>query len=83
MTLLTDLDKAVPACRTAIGTTWLDRLPDDAQKEMLAAREKFRSGGYRGVSQTSFARLLIKFATDRGWTVCKVSRMKEWLASLD
>lgn len=80
MTLLAELDKAAPTCRAAIGTTWFDRLPADAQKELLAAREKYLAGGYRGVSQTSFARLLMKAATDRGWAVCRITRMKEWLA---
>lgn len=82
MTLLAELDRAAAEVANApkpSRITWFDRLPDEAQRELLAAREKYRVGGWRELSREAFARLLIKTATDRGWPVCQLTRMKSWL----
>ena len=82
MTLITELDQAAKDASAAMARlSWFDRLPEDAKSELLAAREKFCSGGYPGLAKSAFARLLIKAATDRGWAVCKITGMKEWLAN--
>ena len=59
--------------------TWWDRLPDDAQRELLAVRERFQSGGYQG-ARTALARVLHDRCSQRGWKTCDPKRLGEWLA---
>ena len=59
--------------------TWWDRLPEDAQRELLAVRERFQSGGYQG-SGTALARVLEARCAERGWKTCDHKRLREWLA---
>lgn len=80
MTLIAELDQAAKDAGTTLArSSWFDRLPEDARTELLTARDKFCGGGYPGLTKSAFARLLIKAATDRGWAVCKLTGMKEWL----
>jgi hypothetical protein len=75
---LAELDAAVAAVKTARPPTWFDRQPPEAQEIFLAARDKWRSGGYT-VRRFTLARVLIEYAVKNGWDVCDAKRMSEWL----
>ena len=77
---LADLDAAVT--QQCGRRTWFDLLDADAQAELLAARKRWRDGGYT-VKRQTLARLIVSAATDRGWKVCDIKRMSEWLAKKD
>jgi len=58
--------------------TWFDRLPDEAQQDLLAIRKRFQAGEY-GVTRTQLARLISRAAKERGWKVREKTGMVEWL----
>lgn len=80
---LAAIDAAVAEVVNAKPATWLDRLPDDARDMMLAAREKFRSGGYGTVKKLTLARILYDHAEQQGWKIADPRRLAEWLAKHD
>lgn len=63
-------------------TTWIDRLDADARSELLAARKKWREGGYQ-LRRLTLARMIVAAARERGWAVCDETRMAEWLSRND
>jgi hypothetical protein len=80
-TLLDEIDSAVAVTAEASRRkTWFDCLQSDAQQVLVAARDKFRAGGYE-ITRYALARVLVDHATKHGWKVCDTKRMSEWLAS--
>lgn len=79
-TLLDEIDSAVAAtAESRKPRTWFDALPDDAKATLLAAREKFQSGGY-DIPKYTLASVLIDYAAKRGWRICNRKGLTEWLA---
>ena len=78
--LLAVVDAAASSYRSRI--TWFDRLHDDAKSELLAARKKWRDGGYT-LKRLTLARMIVEAARERGWAVCDEKRMSEWLSKND
>lgn len=60
--------------------TWFDDLTPEAQAELLDVRKRFQAGefGQRGKALT-VAKLLAPSCEERGWKVCDIKRMSEWL----
>lgn len=78
--LLDDVDTAVTSHKGR--TIWFDRLDADAKSELLAARKKWRGGGYQ-LRRLTLARIIVESARERGWVVCDETRMAEWLSKND
>lgn len=76
--LLADIDAAA-AVAAVSRTTWFDRLPPDAVETLCAARDKFRAGGYGKLKAQPLARILLEHGSKRGWTLCDIKRLSEWL----
>lgn len=76
---LADIDAAVAAFTAERRLTWFDRLPTEAMDSLLAARQKFQSGGYGDLPRLTLARVLIDYAEKHGWKTCDYKRMGEWL----
>jgi hypothetical protein len=77
---LADIDAA--AAVQCVRRTWFDALSEEAQKELLSVRHRWRDGKYT-MKRMTLARFVIKAATDRGWKTCDLKRMAEWLAKND
>jgi len=60
------------------GVTWFFRLPEEAQKEMLAVRERFHAGGY-AAKRYQIANALIASTKNRGWELPTESTVAKWL----
>jgi hypothetical protein len=78
--LLAVVDAAASSYRHR--TTWFDRLDADAKSELMAARKKWRDGGYT-LKRLTLARMIVEAARERGWPVCDATRMSEWLRKND
>jgi hypothetical protein len=79
-TLLDEIDSAVAVtAEAARRKTWFDHLPADGQQVLVAARDKFRAGGYE-ITRHALARVLVDHAAKQGWKVADSRRMSEWLA---
>ena len=76
--LLADIDAAAAAA-SVTRTIWFDRLPPDAVETLNAAREKFMAGGYGQLKAQPLARILLEHAAKRGWVLCDIKRLAEWL----
>lgn len=77
---LAAIDAAVEQALNAPRTTWFERLPDDARETLLAAREKFHSGGYGTLRPHTLCRVLTEHAEKQGWKIAKIKGLSEWLA---
>lgn len=77
------IDAAVAQVANARRETWVDRLPDEARELLIAAREKFQSGGYGTVKKLTLARVLYEHAETQGWKVADPTRLSAWLAKHD
>lgn len=77
---LADIDASVATIAAERQLTWFDRLPTDAMDTLLAAKTKFRSGGYGSTKRLTLARILVNYGQEHGWKVCDSKRMSEWLA---
>ena len=59
--------------------TWLDRLGDHDQAEVLETRRRFHAGGYGTQSAASVARALLELAAENGWKLVGEKELAEWL----
>jgi hypothetical protein len=59
--------------------TWLDRLGDHDQAEVLETRRRFHAGGYGTQSAASVARALLELAAENGWQLVGEKELAEWL----
>jgi cysteine synthase len=56
--------------------SWFDRLPPDAQAELLVVRNGFNPSLHQ---KRAFALAVIEAAKERGWEIAKEKQVIEWL----
>jgi len=61
---------------------FFDKLPPEAQAELLEVRRRFQAGELQA-SASSLAELLIEEAATSGWEVCGPQGMRVWLSRRD
>ena len=59
--------------------TWLDRLGEQDQAEVLETRRRYHAGGYGTQSAASVARALLELAAENGWQLVGEKELAEWL----
>lgn len=61
-------------------STWWHCLPDEAREELADVRKRFHAGEYgpRAKAHT-IARLLMPHCEAKGWKICDIKRLAEWL----
>lgn len=59
--------------------SWFDALPHDAQKQLLAVKKRFMSGGYPGTGKRALARAIIAAAKENGWKTAGEQGVIYWL----
>lgn len=58
---------------------FIERLPRDAQDELLEVRRQFQAGGFGDASAMEVSRRVHAFAADRGWKLVSVKELSLWL----
>ena len=65
--------------RPQVAKTWLTRLPEETQRELLEIRAAFVSGEIVSTAR-SLARDIVAECQERGINICTVDTLREWLA---
>lgn len=76
---LSEIDAAVAKLTNYRQISWFDRLPVDAANTFMSAKKKFHAGGYGKTPKLTLARVLAKYATDKGLSTCGYKGIAEWL----
>jgi hypothetical protein len=76
---LVDRLKALPPQRKHGPKTWLERLPPDVAREVVEAKAAWRAGEFER-SGRSLAAEIHEDITSRGFNICGMERLREWLS---
>jgi hypothetical protein len=73
-TLLASIQQAVHSSRTG----WWDRLPAEAQAELLEVKQQYKSGELKSPPH-QLSRFVVAACTERGWPAPGVHAVLTWL----